>query len=71
MVYLGFSFTYMHCRHVQLCDMSVSNPLVTPIHNGSTCVNMVNFLQNECMYVLKVIVGVKQLLDNSLTSGIR
>ena len=22
---------------VQLCDMSVRNPLVTPIHNGTTC----------------------------------
>ena len=48
---------------MQLCDMSVSNPPVTPIHNGITCVNMVNLLQNGCMCVLKDIVDVKQLLD--------
>ena len=51
---------------MQLCDISVSNPLVTPIHNGTTCVNMVNFLQNGCMRVLKDIVDVKQLLDKNL-----
>ena len=34
--------------------MSVNNPLVTHIHNGITCFNMVNFLQNEFMCVLKV-----------------
>ena len=43
------------------CDMSVSNPLVTPIHNKTTCVNMVKFLQNGCMCVLKDIVDVKKL----------
>ena len=47
--------------------MSVSNPLVTPIYNGTTCVNMVNVLQNGCMVVLKDIVDVKQLLDKNLT----
>ena len=31
MAYLGYSVG-MHCEHVQLCDMSVCNPLVTPIH---------------------------------------
>ena len=45
--------------------MSVSNPLVTPFHNGTTCVNMVKFLQNGCMCVLKDIVDVKQLLDKN------
>ena len=55
----------LHCEQVQLCDMSVSNPLVTPIHNGTTCVNMVNFLQNGCVCVLKIIVDVKQLLDKT------
>ena len=51
----------LHCGHVQLNDVSVSNPLVTPIHNGPTCVNMVIFLQNGCMCVLKDIADVKQL----------
>ena len=60
----------MHWEHVHLCDMSVSNALVTPIHNGSTCVNMVIVLQNGCMCVLKDIVDVKQLLDTNLTSVI-
>ena len=46
-----------------ICDMSVSNSLVTPIHNGATCVNMVNFFQNRCICVLKDIVDVKQFLD--------
>ena len=49
---------------MQLCKMSVSNPLV--IHNGTTCVNMVNVLQNGCMCVLKDMVDVKQLLDKNL-----
>ena len=52
-----------------LCDMSVSNPLVTPFHNETTCVNMVNILQNGCNG-LKGIVDVKQH-DKSLTSFIR
>ena len=47
--------------------MSVSNPLVTPIHNGTTCVNMVIILQNGCMCVLKLLVDVKQHLDKNLT----
>ena len=52
--------------------MSVSNPLVTPIHDGTTCINMVFFfLQNGCMCVLKDIVVVKQLLDKNLTTVIR
>ena len=51
--------------------MSVSNPLVTPIHNGTTCVNMIIFLQNGSMCVLKDIVDVKQLLNKNLTSFIR
>ena len=48
MAYLGYSVS-IHCGHVQVCDISVSNPLVTPIHNGTTCVNMVFFFsQNGC-----------------------
>ena len=49
--------------------MSVSNPPVAPIHNGTTPVNMVIFLQNGCMCVLKdiIIVDVKQFLDRNLT----
>ena len=46
--------------------MSVSNRLVTPIHDGTTCVNIVNFLQNGCMCVLKEIVDLKQLFDKTL-----
>ena len=57
--------------------MSVSNPVVAPMHNGFplcmgatsgllTCANMVIFFENVCMYVLKNIVGVKQLLDKNL-----
>ena len=62
----------LHCGHVQLCDMSLSNPLVTLIHNGTTCVKMVNCLQGECMYMfLKDIIDVKQLLDKNLTSFIK
>ena len=49
----------------------MSNPLVTPIHNGTICVSMVNYLQNGCMCVLKDIINVKQLLDKNLTSFIR
>ena len=46
---------------MRLCDASVSYPLaVTPIHNGTTCVNMVNVLQNGYRCVLKDIVDVKQ-----------
>ena len=45
--------------------MSVSNPLVTPIHNGTICVNMLIFLQNGCMCALKDIVDVKVLLGES------
>ena len=39
----------LHCGHVQLCDLSVSNPLVTPIYNGTTCVNMVLFVAWESL----------------------
>ena len=46
-----------------MCDMSLSNPRVTPFLNGTTCVNIVISLQNECTCVLKDIVDVKQLLD--------
>ena len=60
------SITYMHCGYVQFCDMSVGNPLVTPIHIGTTCNNMVNILQNGCMCVLKDIVNKKQLFDINL-----
>ena len=67
-IFRVFSYLYTHlsthCGHVQLCDMSLSNPLVTPIHNGTTCVNMVIFCRmGTC--VLKDIVGVKQLLDKT------
>ena len=33
--------------------------------------NMLNFLQNGCMCVLKDIIDVKQLLNKNLTSFIR
>ena len=66
-----FTHSSLHCGHVQLCDLSVSNPLVTHIHNETTSVNMVIFLQNGCMCVLKDIVNVKQILDKNLTSFIR
>ena len=52
---------------MQLCDISVSHPLVTPIHNENTCVNMVNVLQNGCMCILKDIIDVKQRLDKTFT----
>ena len=52
--------------------MSVSNPLVTPFHNGTTCVNMVIFFADGCICVLKDIVDVKQFLNKkNLTSYIR
>ena len=56
----------LHCGHVKLCDMSVSNPFVIPIHNRTTCVNMVIFLQNGCMNVLKYTADVKQFLDKKI-----
>ena len=62
MAYLGIQIPICTV-HVQLCDRSVSNPFVTPTHSGTTCVNMVNILQNECICVSKDIVDVKQLLD--------
>ena len=42
-----FSYTHssLHCGHVQLCDMSVSNPFAIPIHNGTSRVNMVFFAE--------------------------
>ena len=49
----------LYSGHVQLCAMSVSNPLVTSIHKGTTCVNMIMYLQNWSMCVLKDIVVVK------------
>ena len=70
-VFNYYTHLSLHCTHVQLCDMSVSNPLVTPIYNGTTCVNMVTFLQNWCKCVLKDTVEVKQFLDKNLTSFIR
>ena len=48
---------------MQLCDMSVSNPLVPPIHNGTTYVNMVMFCRMGAC-----VVDVKQLLDENLTT---
>ena len=48
----------LHCGHVQLCDMSVNNPLVTPIHNGTTCVNIVIIAEWVCVCVLKNIIDV-------------
>ena len=51
MAYLGYSATYnMDSGHVQLSDMSVNNPLVTPIHNWAICVNLVIFFA-EWMHV--------------------
>ena len=46
----------LHCGHVQLCDMSVSNPIVTPTHNGTTCINMVLLF---CFFAEWVHVGVE------------
>ena len=70
-----YTYLSLHCGHVQLCDISVSNPFVTPIHNRTTCVDMVFFffffLQNKGICVLKDIVDVKQFLDKNLTSFIR
>ena len=71
MAYLGYSATYIHICHVQSCDMSVSHPLVTRIHNGTTCVHILNFCQNGCTCVLKDIVDVKQVLDKNMTSFLR
>ena len=72
MVFSKYIYLSLHCEHVQLCDMTVSNPLVTPIHNGTTyrCQHGI-FSQNVCMCALKDIVDVKQLLDKNLTSSIR
>ena len=71
MEYLGCSVTYTRmcpCTvDLQTCDMSVSNPLVTPIHNGTTCINMVKFLQNGCMHVLKDSVDMKERFYKNLT----
>ena len=50
------------------CVMSMSNPLVTLIHNRTICVNMVNVFAERVRCVLKDIVNVKQLLDKNLTS---
>ena len=70
-----FSYLYthlsLHCGHVQLCDMSVSNLLVTSTRKGTTCVNMVIFVLNGCMCVLKDIFDVQQLLYKNLKSLIR
>ena len=68
---LGYSISRYICPctvNTCNCDMTVSNPLVTPIHNVTTCVNMIHFLQNGCMCVLKDIVDVKQLLNQNSTS---
>ena len=51
MAYLGiqlpiYTHLSLHCEHVQLYDMSISKPLVTPVYNGTTLVNMLIFLQN-------------------------
>ena len=51
MAYLGYSVAYMHSGHVQLCDMLVRNPLVTPIQNGTTYVSMVFFRRmGACLF---------------------
>ena len=65
MAYLGYSVTYIHIYSCtvdicNLCDMSVSNTLVTPIHNGATCVNMVICFKDWCMIFLKDAVEVNQ-----------
>ena len=65
-------FSYLLCT-VDRCNCMVclSNPLVTPIHNETTCAKMVIFLQNRCMRVLKDIVDKKQVFNENLTSFIR
>ena len=67
---MTYTHLCLHCGHVQLGDMSLSNPLISPIHNGTTFVNMVIFMQNGCMCVLNDILNVKQFLDRNLTSFI-
>ena len=57
MAYSGYSVSIYICPcAVNTCNMLVSNPLVTPIYNGTTCISMVNVLQNGCICVLKDIV---------------
>ena len=70
-----YSVTYIHILslhrgHVQLCDMSVMKPLVTPIYNG-TALSTWYFLQNGYICVLKDIVDVKLLFDKMVSSYIR
>ena len=54
MAYLGFSVTYMHCGHVQLCGISVSNPFVME----PPVLTWYFFLQNGCLDI----VDMKQFL---------
>ena len=61
----------LHCGYMQLCDMSASNPLVSRIHNGTTCVNMVILFAEWMHACLKGIVDVKHLFDKNLASFIR
>ena len=64
MVFRKYTHLSWYCGHMQLYDMSVGNTLV--IHNGTICVNMVFFLQNGYMCVLKDIVHMKQFWDKKL-----
>ena len=74
MAYLWFAVYItrlsLQCGHVQWCDMSVANSLITSIHNCTIYVDMVNVLQNQRICVLKDIVDETQPLDNNLTSFI-
>ena len=51
----------LHCGHVHLCDMSVSKPLATPIHNGTTCVDMVIFCRMSACVFFKPTNDIKQI----------
>ena len=53
MAYLGYSVSIplsLHYGHVQLCDMSVSNPHVTPIHNDNHLCQHGKFFA-ECVFL--------------------
>ena len=50
-VFCLYTHLSLHCGRVLLCDMLVSNPFVTPIHYGTTCVNRVIFCRMAaCMF---------------------
>ena len=51
MAYLGYQLPFCTVDMRKICNMSVSNPLVTAIHNGTTFVNMVSFCRmGACVF---------------------